>query len=244
MTPWGSTAEWVDLLDSQVPQILTLVIKTWNKLPPPAANEREDPVTNRLCWALQRCPDRAAYPFRIQPQAVILEPDSGDELGRLDIAFLPFVPSDEIYFCLECKRINVRTKIGIRPYFAEYVRFGMLRFVSGQYAGAVRHGGMLAFVLDGDVPAAIVGIEDNVKMQHRNFGMDAPGEFQRSSILQAEPRVRETRHRRGPSPDLFMIHHLFMAGDPLADMLSEPADASPVPRRSHQQKVARRKTRK
>jgi hypothetical protein len=165
-------------------------------------------------------------------------------LGRLDIAFLPFVPSDEIYFCLECKRINVRTENGIRPYFAEYVRFGMLRFVSGQYSGAVRHGGMLAFVLDGDVPAAIVGIQDNVKMQHRNLGMDAPGELQTSTVLQPEPRVRETRHRRGQSPDMFVIHHLFMAGDLHARMLPEPANASPLPRKKDEQRRSRRKTRK
>lgn len=244
MTHLGSTADWVDLIDSQVPQILGLVIETWEKLPPPAANEREDPVTNRLCSALQRCPDRAAYPFRIQPQAVILEPDSGDELGRLDIAFLPFVPSDEVYFCLECKRINVRTDKGIRPYFVEYVRFGMLRFVSGQYARAVRHGGMLAYVLNGDLPAAMAGIEDNIKALHQSLGMDTPGEFQTSSIRQADPRVRETRHRRRHSPDAFAIHHLFMAGDPHADMLPEPAEMTADPGRHGRQKRLRKRTRK
>jgi hypothetical protein len=244
MTHLGSTAEWVDLLDSQVPQILALVIETWEKLPPPAANEREDPVTNRLCSALQRCPNRADYPFRIQPQAVILEPDSGDELGRLDIAFLPFVTSDEVYFCLECKRINVRTANGIRPYFVEYVRFGMLRFVSGQYARAVRHGGMLAFVLNGDIPAAIAGIEDNVKALHQGLGMDAPGEFQTSRIRQADPRVRETHHRRRHSSDTFVIHHLFMAGDPHADMLPEPAETTAGPGRNPRQKTSRWRKRK
>ena len=244
MTHVGSAAEWVDLLDSQVPDILALVIETWENLPPPAANEREDPVTNRLCSALQRCPNRADYPFRIQSQAVILEPESDSESGHMDIAFLPFVPSDEIYFCLECKRINVRSENGIRPYFVEYVRFGMLRFVRGQYANAVRHGGMLAFVLNGDVPGAITGIEDNVKRLHENLGMDTAGEFQRSSIRQFDPRVRETHHRREHSPDPFMIHHLFMAGDPNAAMLAEPADTVSAPRKKNPRKRPPRKTRK
>ena len=134
MTHIGSPSEWINLIDSQVPGILALVIDTWENPPKPAGNELENPVTNRLCAALQRCPNREAYPFHIRSQTVILEPDSGSELGHMDIAFLPFVPSDEIYFCLECKRLNVRGGDGVRPYFAEYVRFGMLRFVSGQYA--------------------------------------------------------------------------------------------------------------
>ena len=196
MTYFGSRTEWVELLDSQVPEILAVVIETWEKLPPPAANEREDPITNRLCSALQRCPNRADYPFHIRPQTVILEPGSGSESGRIDIAFLPFVPSDEVYFCLECKRINVPTRNRVRPYFAEYVRLGMFRFVSGQYANVVRNGGMLAFVLNGDVTSAITGIESNIKRLHESLGMDKPGEFERSSIRRSDPRVRETHGLR------------------------------------------------
>ena len=78
----------------QVPDILELVIDTWLRLPMPAANELEDPVTNRLCAALQNCPGRETYLFHIRSQTVILEADSGNELGRMDIAFLPFVGVD------------------------------------------------------------------------------------------------------------------------------------------------------
>jgi hypothetical protein len=166
----GSPQDWADLLESLVSDILALVLDTWRTLAMPAANELEDAVTNRLCVALQRCPNRQAYPFHIRSQTVILEPDSGSELGRMDIAFLPLVPTDELYFCLECKRLNVRGKGGIRPYFAEYVRNGMLRFVSGQYASDVRHGGMLAYVLDGDVEGAMAGVEANIKTLHKTPG--------------------------------------------------------------------------
>lgn len=221
MTHLGSPSAWLDLIDSQVPSILALVVETWGKISKPAANELENPVTNRLCAALQRCPDREIYPFHILPQTVILEPDSGEELGRMDIAFLPFVPSDEIYFCLECKRLNVRGPGGVRPYFAEYVRFGMLRFVRGQYAGGVRHGGMLAFVLDGDVPAARSGVEVCIRGLHRELGMDAPGAFSPSSIRPDDPRASETRHNRPARTGQFLIHHLFMKGDPDAPMLPE-----------------------
>lgn len=241
MTHLGSPTEWLDLIDSQVPAILALVIDTWEKLPKPAANELENPVTNRLCAALQRRPDRESYHFHIRPQSVILEPDSGDELGRMDIAFLPFVPSDEIYFCLECKRLNVREVSRIRPYFAEYVRFGMLRFVSGQYAAAVRNGGMLAYVLDGNVHAALTGVEAVIKSLHQDLGIDPPGGFHSSSVRPHDSGAYETRHRRRHNPALFVIHHLFMAGDPDAPMLPEPPARSKASATKRSRSSARRK---
>jgi hypothetical protein len=244
MTHLGSRSDWINLIDDQVPDILALVVETWNSLPSPAANELEDPVTNRLCAALQRCPNREEYLFRIQPQSVILEPDAGIELGRLDIAFLPFVPSDEIYFCLECKRLNVRGGDGVRPYYAQYVRNGMLRFVSGQYAGAVRHGGMLGYVLNGDVPGAIAGVEDNIRNMRQALGMEPPGGFQPSSIRPADDQARETRHSRAHNQDPFTLSHLFMPGDPNAPMLPEPAKDSASPGGRKKRKPSRRQPRK
>jgi hypothetical protein len=39
----------------------------------------------------------------------------------------------------------------------------MVRFVSGQYANVVRHGGMLGYVLDGDITAAIANVHANIE---------------------------------------------------------------------------------
>jgi hypothetical protein len=220
-----------------------LVVDTWGRISTPAANELEDSITNRLCAALQNHPDRATYPFRIQSQSVILEPNLGTELGRMDIAFLPFVPSDAIYFCLECKRLNVLTAEGVRGYHVEYVRYGMFRFVTGQYASAVHHGGMLAYVLNGDVDGARDGVEGNIRTLHVDLGMDPPGAFQTSSLRPADAVARESRHRRTTSQDQFSIHHLFMAGDPNAPMMP---DLSHDPGKSSEKKrtSTRRKTRK
>jgi len=224
MTHFGSPADWVDLIDSQVPDILDLVIVSWESLPAPAANELENNITNRLCARMQNAPNRETFPFHIQPQDVLLEPGSGDELGRTDIAFKPFVPSDRIYFCLECKRLNVRVlnTPRPRPYFSEYVRNGMLRFVSGQYAGAVRNGGMLAFVLDADLTAAMAGVQGNIHAAQTDLGMSSPADFASSSIRPADTWIRETNHQRAHNPEPFTIHHLFVAGDPHAPFVPEP----------------------
>ena len=216
MTPIGSPADWADLLDSLVPEILALVIATWEDMPPPPGGALEDPISTAFCKCLRAGRNRCDLPFNILTQFVELDPAAGEDQGRMDIVFMPMVPRESIYFCLECKRLNVRSAHGVRPYASEYVRFGMLRFVRGQYARVVRNGGMLAYVLDGDVRAAMANVESNMQARVSELGMDAPGTFLGSGILPNDERVRETRHRRLKSTEPFIIHHLFMPGDPNA----------------------------
>ncbi len=228
MTHVGSPAEWLNLIDSQVPAILGMVIETWEAMPSPAANAKEDPLSESFCRLLRQSRNRCDLPFRIDSQMVELDPAAGEDQGRMDIVFSPPVPRENIYFCLECKRINVRSEGGIRSYFVEYVRFGMLRFVRGQYSNVVRHGGMLAFVLNGDVSAAIMGVETNIRALCQDLGMISPGTLQASSVRPTDARLRETHHQRAQNPASFVIHHLFLAGDPHASMLPEPSADSVV----------------
>jgi hypothetical protein len=147
---------------------------------------------------------------------VELDPVAGEHQGRLDIVFSPLVPREDIYFCLECKRLNVCEAGGVRPYFAEYVQYGMFRFVRGQYARSVRFGGMIGYVLNGDIAGAMAGVEGNISNCYRELRMAAPGRFRSSAARQNDDRVWETEHCRGADLGLLVIHHLFMAGDPRA----------------------------
>ncbi|MBI1348641.1 hypothetical protein GC163_20405 [bacterium] len=239
MIALGSPEDWVDFIETQVPAILALVIDTWEALPPPAGNELEDTASESLCRALRQSRNGCDLPFRIDTQLVELDPAAGQDQGRMDIVFSPMYPRENIYFALECKRLNVRGTDGVRPYYAEYVRFGMLRFVRGQYASAVRHGGMLAFVLDANVAGAITGIEGNIRANLRDLGMDASGGFQVSSGRPGDDRVRETQHRRNGQVLPFVIQHLFMAGDPNAPLRSDPP---PAPKRTTRRKTTTPRT--
>jgi hypothetical protein len=225
MKALGSPDEWVDFIETQVPAILALVIETWETMPPPAGNELEDTVSESLCRALRQSRNGCDLPFRIDTQLVELDPAAGQEHGRMDIAFSPMYPRENIYFALECKRLNVRVMDGVRPCFAEYVRFGMMRFVRGQYASAVRHGGMLAFVLDGNVAGAVTGVEGNIHANLSDLGTDTG--LQPSTGRPGDDRVRETRHRRNGQVLPFVIQHLFMAGDPNAPLRPEAPPAMP-----------------
>jgi hypothetical protein len=228
MTPFGSPEQWIGFIESQVPAIVNLVIAAWEAMPAPAGNELEDTVSETLCRLLRQSRNRCDLPFRIDTQLVELDTAAGQDQGRLDIVFSPAVPREDLYFCLECKRLNVREADGVRPYFSEYVRFGMFRFVRGQYARSVRFGGMLAFVLDGDVPGAMTGVERNIRTNHRDLGMTPPGEFRPSAARPTDNRVRETEHRRGAEPNPFVIHHLFMPGDPHTPLRPPPPPPAAV----------------
>lgn len=219
MSVTGSSADWLALLERMLPDILRLIVDTWHVLPRPFIDNREDAITEILCRALRENRAVRELPFYVQIQMVELSPAPGMELGRLDIAFLPTglpgAPSEAVYLCLECKRLNVVRNGLRRPGGAEYVRHGMLRFVSGQYARAVRHGSMLGYVLDGDVSAAIENVETNVQSRECELGMDSPGTLHASSILTNLATARESLHRRVHGATPFRIHHLFMdIGEP------------------------------
>lgn len=207
----GAPDEWIKLIDPLVPDILDLVISTWEAMPPPSSDAREDPTTEALCRRLRQSRSSCDLPFRIDIQMVELDPAAGEDQGRMDIAFSPPVPREDIYFCLECKRLNVVNNGRVRSYASEYVIHGMLRFTRGQYAARVKHGGMLGYVLDGNVAQAIQNVSGNIRNQFQELGMEPPGEMLPSSVRPDDSRLRETHHSRRHNSDSFRIHHIFAA---------------------------------
>ena len=107
MNVLGNLADWTDLLNPMVPDILSVTIAAWESLPPIAADEKEDDITFTLCSALRQNREARHLPFQIHTQQVELDPSPGEDRGRLDIVFNLLVPCEEIYFCLEGKRLNV-----------------------------------------------------------------------------------------------------------------------------------------
>lgn len=211
MSVIGTPAEWADLIDPMLPGILDLVKGSWQGMPSPAADDKEDNITIALCRALRQNRTARGLMFQIHTQLVELDPAAGEDLGRLDIVFMPLVAREDIYFCLESKRLNVRKDGKLRTYAAEYVTHGMLRFVTGQYSKAVHHGGMIGYVLDRNVSQALTNVEGNIQTHYAVLCMTAPGAFQSSTILKSDSWARETHHQRANETGIFRIHHLFMA---------------------------------
>ena len=114
--------------------------------------------------------------------------------------------------CHRRSQLNVVYDEGVRPYASEYLTHGMLCFIQGQYAVRVRNGGMLGYVLDGNVAQAIRNVSSLIEKRHEELRMQPPGEMMQSSILPEDRRLRETRHSRSFKPENFMIHHIFARG--------------------------------
>ncbi len=206
----GSPEDWGDLIESLVPDILELVVSAWKDMAPLTSDALEDPTTEKLYHLLQQHRTVGELPLQIHIQMAELDPAADEDQGRMDIAFLPLIPREDIYFCLECKRLNVKSTDGkTRALTSEYISHGMLRFVRGQYAKRVKHGGMLAYVLDGNTDHAIENVQKLIKKRFQELQMAAPGELLVSSALPGEAGMRETNHSRQHSSDTFQIHHYF-----------------------------------
>ncbi|MEL7499561.1 MAG: hypothetical protein AAFN77_18300 [Planctomycetota bacterium] len=210
MTVFGNSEQWLDLLESLVPDIVSLILDAWVTMPTIEPDAKEDPVSEELCRKLRAMRTLSELPLQVQTQLVELESAGDADQGRIDIVFVPLVPDEAIYFALECKRINVLQANGkVRRYFAEYVTQGLTRFVTGQYSYAVRHGGMLAFVLDGDLESATEGILNNILANREILGMDRT-EIQNSRFAPDDPRLRETIHARTVAAGNVLVQHFFM----------------------------------
>jgi hypothetical protein len=212
MSLGGDPTAWLDFIDSQMPGILRLVLSTWRDLPPLASNALEDPTTEGLCRALRRNRTSGGLPFRIDIQMVELDPAAGERQGRMDIVFSPMVPNEAIYFCLECKRLNAMIRGKRRTLATEYVSQGIFRFVRRQYGAQVRHGGMLGYVLDGQVDAAVNEVAVAIVAQKNELGLVGEPNLSPSRFLPDEAGVFETAHTRAEAQQPFLVQHIFSAG--------------------------------
>ncbi len=209
----GGTAHWDDLFAQHLlPAVFALVLDAWDRFEKPAADEREDGTSLRLYATLVRGKDRQRHCFLIRLQDVEVDTDLAEATGRKDIVFFPTQVNDEdIYFCLEAKRLNALVSGEHRSLAYEYVKEGMQRFVDCKYSRRVHHGGMLGYVLDGDVDRAMTNVANAIGRHHENLRMEPPGEMRASGVRPYDARAKETHHKRRIDAVVFRLHHLFVA---------------------------------
>lgn len=211
----SDSSSWDDFFQQNlIPAVLAYIITTWEQMPKPGPSDLEDAISIKLYSALLKAKDRNAHAFLIRYQDVEVDTDLAKETGRKDIVFFPSLQEQEIYLCLEAKRLNAVISSIRRSLADEYVKEGMQRFVEGKYAHFVRHGAMLAYVLDGNTERAIQNIEKNIRNRLTELRMDKTGGFVASKIRPGDCRVKETHHHREHEQGIvFCIHHLFVTGE-------------------------------
>lgn len=207
----GDPDIWSDTFPEElVPRVLDLVTETWASFEKPGPSDHEVPTTRRFKHALKQAKDLQRLPVRLEREAAEDDPHTGAELGRIDLKFLPAVSArEEVYFALECKRLNATENGRRRPLASEYVTEGVLRFVTGQYAGFVLHGGMIGYVLDGRTDDAVRLVEQNIGTRATDLCMNVPATLDRSRLRPDADHIRETNHNL-PLSRRFTLHHLFL----------------------------------
>ncbi len=210
----GDPSYWDDFFQQDLlPSVLSHVFVTWDQMSKPGPSDLEDAISRKLYSEMVKAKDRNNHAFLIRYQDVEIDTDLAKETGRKDIVFFPLANDEDIYLCLEAKRLNAVISGRRRSLADEYVREGMQRFVDRKYSRFVRHGAMLAYVLDGDTERAMRNVENNIRNRFVELRMDKKGGFVPSTIRPDDLRTKETSHRRAHETAVFRIHHLFVAGD-------------------------------
>lgn len=209
----GDAAGWDDFFQqSLVPTVLDYIITTWEQMVKPSTSDLEDLISDKLYSALLNAKRRSEFPFLIRREDLEFDLNLAKETGRKDIVFFPSLYEQDVYLCLEAKRLNAVVSGVNRSLADEYVKEGMQRFVDGKYARFVRHGGMLAYVLDGNTNRAIQNIENNVIKRRSELHMEDNSNLAPSTIRPSDSRIKETWHHRAHEKSIFRIHHLFLVG--------------------------------
>lgn len=204
----GDPSMWADLFPGfLIPGIIDLVLASWRRLPTPAAGDHEVPITTSLIIMMRRHKKRSEHPFHIDAESDELDQKTGGRLGRIDMRMLHGWRED-VYFAFECKRLNVLSNGARSSLAGEYADDGMARFVSGKYARGLDSGGMLGYVMDGDLKSAMAAVKKAIEARRTALCMDSDGTLAGSSVRPRNTRVKETSHRQAGKP--FLIHHVFL----------------------------------
>jgi hypothetical protein len=148
----GDAAQWLAHFTRLEERLADAIEATWPICIAPLqaakdAMTHEDYITNHLVNALIRS---KALPGRIVPQYALLALNA-EQLFHVasKIDFVLTIGDDEdVYLACECKRLNVPYKKKTRALAHEYVRDGLMRFVSGQYANGLPLAMMIGYVMD------------------------------------------------------------------------------------------------
>jgi hypothetical protein len=148
----GDSADWLAHFRTLEERLIESVETAWPDCIAPlqavkGSMPHEDYITNHLVDALIRT---KKLPGRIVPQYPLLSPNAQQLLkvgSKIDFV-LTIGDEEDVYLACECKRLNVPYKKKTRALAHEYVRDGLMRFVSGQYSQGLPLAMMLGYVMN------------------------------------------------------------------------------------------------
>ncbi len=126
--------------------------------------------------------------------------------GKIDMALL-LDQERERYLAYECKRLNVVRSGKTHSLATPYVREGMLRFITEQYAADLPVGCMLGYVLDGNSEAAQTKVRTAIKSRSAELGLvGGPTDNQSVGVINR----LSSRHCRTTNGSKIEIRHALL----------------------------------
>ncbi len=190
---------------SLVPQIIRLVLDSWNNFS--TSQVHEVPITQEFFVVLERNQGFSKLPFLPDLEVILPNENGTEQNGRLDLRFIHGYRR-KVYFSIECKRLRVNPPSGFKSLASEYVTDGMCRYFNGQYAQGLDKGGMLGYVMDGDITNAIEDVRKAIEKRRRQLYMKA-NDTLRCCSFTSSSQVKESFHGY-ESDGYFIIYHVFL----------------------------------
>lgn len=202
------TRAW--FIDDFVPEILQLVISVWETFTRDHPSLRlETRITNSFSHALVRAYEEQGKRWYVFPEMQRTDPITGREIARHDIRFFHRdVSGQSLYFVFECKRLNILNKRGVVvPNSAGY-KAGIMKFVNNTYGAGHPCGGMIGYVMDGNLGSALITIKKVIEKNRQSLWLTPDGDYAASSLMSKHAERGETKHQRADGG--FVIHHLLL----------------------------------
>lgn len=205
--PWSDTFP-----DQLVPEIVDMVISMWEaftaRLSGSLTGNREDHITQHFRVFLIQHKNARRLPVSIDRESIEDDLSTGKQKGRIDLR-LRHGHLESVYFAFECKRLNV-IKGGRRESLSnDYVKAGMMRFITSKYAATLFQGGMIGYVMDGDVPFAVKAVDSSIGSNCNDLRMTEPCGLGDSTLSPTDDKIKETLHHLGDRD--FTLHHIFLS---------------------------------
>ena len=196
--------------ESGIPLVLKALRRGCAGFKKDSESELENQITMRLYKRLAREYLFRDGQFEIRPQVPVVDlaTDDASITGQVDL-MVSCCRGADVYFAIEAKRLRVRGKDGkIDALAADYVKDGMMRFVSGQYASKMQSGAMLGYVFDGKVILARQNVTSAIDERATTLHLCGGKGLFKSCIL-ARESIDETLHDLAGRS--FTIYHLLVA---------------------------------
>jgi hypothetical protein len=210
--PIGSPDLWSDWFpENLIPEILKLLVDSWQCLMKhptkrPSPKDLEVPITRIFRETIRKEKNKKEIPVIVQREIPVDDPKSFEELGRIDLIFI-HGHREDVYLAFECKRLNIlntsKTYANTGGYSGSE---GMGRFFTGKYATGLDRGGMIGYVMDGNIESASERIKKSI-VSKEDLKLTKK-EIEISCHSPEGWNIFESKHKQNSSE--FVMYHLLL----------------------------------